>query len=137
MSSEEIKVDNNKSKNNHFINWIIYIYNKVRNMDNNTISVYFFMVSFLVAIILYSASIEVTEFKILNISNTASIISFYTQLHLFIFYVLVFVIASIFFILIRKLGWPAVIYSVLFILFTLYIIILGIWTYIIIPFGFT
>jgi hypothetical protein len=130
-------VNVNKAKNNWFINWFICNYNKVRNMDNSRMAIYFFMVSFLVAVSLYSASIDATAFRILNPGNTAPLISFYAQLHLFIFYVVAFLLGSIFFMLIRKAGWPAVIYFVLFATGTLYIIALGILTYIIIPLGFT
>ena len=126
----------NKAKNNWFINWFVCNYNKVKNMDDSRMAIYFFMVSFLVAVSLYSASIDATAFRILNPGNTAPLISFYAQLHLFIFYVVAFLLGSIFFMLIRKVGWPAVIYFVLFATWTLYIIAWGILKYIIIPLGF-
>ena len=129
----------NDRKQSSIINKFNYYYNKIKNIDPNRMTIYFFLVSFLVAITLYSASIEITQFRLLNSSNITAINSgsFYKQLHVFIFLVVASLLSSIFFMFLRKLGWPAVIFFVLYAVLTLYVIAVGVWTYVIIPLGFT
>ena len=113
----------NGSKQSSIINKLSYYYNKIKNMDQNSMSTYFFLVSFLVAVTLYSASISPSP-------N-------YHQIHIFIFIVVAYLISSIFFMHFRKSSRMAVIFFALYAIFTLYVIAVGVWTYVIIPLGFT
>ena len=127
----------NNGKPNNFTAKLGYYYNKIKNLDQRSMTIYFFLVSFLVAIVLYSASIDIAQFKILNPTKIKAINSFYQQLHIFIFLVLVFLLVSILFIFLKKRsGWPATVFFVIYTAYTLGVIAWGIWTYIIIPLGF-
>ncbi len=127
----------NNGNPNHFTAKLGYYYNKIKNLDQRSMTIYFFLVSFLVAIVLYSASIDIAQFKILNPTKITAINSFYQQLHIFIFLVLAFLLASILFMFLKKRsGWSATIFFVIYTAYTLCVIAWGIWTYIIIPLGF-
>lgn len=115
-----------------------HYYNKIKDMDQGSMTVYFFLVSFLVAITLYSASIDMTQFKAINSSNLTAMNSFYQQLHTFIFLVLMYLLASILFMFLKKRsGWSATLFFVIYTAFTLCVIAWGVWIYVIIPLGFT
>jgi hypothetical protein len=99
-------------------------------------AIYFFLVSFSVAIILYSASIDIAQFKLLNPTAIKAINNLYQLLHIYIFLVLTFFLLSILFMFLKKkAGWSATLFFVLYTIYTLGIIVSGIWFYIIIPMG--
>jgi hypothetical protein len=117
-------------------NRLLFYYNKIKNLDQSSMAIYFFLVSFSVAIILYSASIDIAQFKLLNPTAIKAINNLYQLLHIYIFLVLTFFLLSILFMFLKKkAGWSATLFFVLYTIYTLGIIVSGIWFYIIIPMG--
>lgn len=99
--------------------------------DRRLTDTYFFLFSFLTAIVLFSASTIATEYEILNPGKTAPLISFYNQLHAFTFLVVLLLLAGIISDYLKKWTWAAWFLKYFYYSLSLIILMWGVYTYII------
>ena len=95
--------------------------------DKKIMDSYFFLFSFLVAITLFSASTVATEARILNPGNKTQLISFYTQLHMFIFTIVFLLLGGTIFSFFKKYR-VANIMSILYYALSIIIVAWGVYT---------
>lgn len=99
--------------------------------DRRLTDTYFFLFSFLTAVVLFSASTIATEYRILNPDKTAPLISFYNQLHIFIFLIVSLLLVGIIFDYLKKWTWAALFLKYFYYSLSLIILMWGVYTYIV------
>lgn len=105
----------------------------LEHMEKEFTRLYFILFAFLVAIVLFSASTVATEFRILNPGDTAPIISFYLQLHIFILLLVSFLLGGILFSFFKKWSWAGYFLTYLYYVLSIIILAYGVWIYVVLP----